>query len=85
MYVSSGTPVWLAIKIKDGSTVLNLGYVSPSGSGTSDTVFTHSWVGQLTGTKTITTTATTGTSGATILGRSATQFAYLLIEDIGPA
>ena len=85
MYVSSGTPVWLAVKIKDGSTVLNLAYISPSGSGTSDATFTHSWVGQLTGTKTITTTAATGTSGATTLGRGAGQFAYLLIEDIGPA
>ena len=84
MYVSSGSPVWLAIRIKDGSTVLNISYLSPSGSGTSDSLFTSSWVGQLTGTKTITTTTATGTSGATTLGRSATQFAYLLIEDIGP-
>ena len=84
MYIASGSPSWMAVSIKNGATTLNLAYISPSGTGTSDAMFLHTWVGELTGTTTITATASVGTSGSLYLGRGATQFAYLLIEDIGP-
>lgn len=83
-YVTSGTPAWIALRIKDGATTLNIAYFSPSGTGTQDVLINHSWVGQLSGTKSLTATAQVNT-GTVVAGRGATQRAYLLVEDIGPA
>jgi len=41
VYVNSGAPLWVACRIKDGATTLNISYVSPSGTGTQDFTFTN--------------------------------------------
>jgi len=84
VYVNSGTPLWVACRIKDGATTLNISYVSPSGTGTQDFSFTISYIAQISGTKTLTATLQ-AQSGSVIAGRSSNQRAFLLVEDIGPA
>jgi len=84
VYVNSGTPLWVACRIKDSSTILNISYVSLSGTGTQDFTFTTSYIAQISGTKTLTATLQSQ-SGSVIAGRSSNQRAFLLVEDIGPA
>lgn len=84
IYTNTGTPLWIACRIKDGATTLNISYVSPSGTGTSDFTFTTSYIAQISGTKALSVTLQ-AQSGSVIAGRSSNQRAFLIIEDIGPA